>query len=150
VEAKVYGFDGKLLDDRTAHSISVAAQGVARDALHPTVPATTTPPTPARTYFVELLLSQRGPVVDRNVYWLSTQQDLVDWAKTMGQPQATMTQGKRASRRREIDHARTRSGPVLCWGWVARPDTAGVGGMDGSARRGILLRSVRGVQAGSV
>jgi exo-1,4-beta-D-glucosaminidase len=91
VEAKVYGFDGKLLDDRTAHSISVAPQGVARDALHPTVPATTTPPTPARTYFVELLLSQRGQVVDRNVYWLSTQQDLVDWAKTMGQPQATMT-----------------------------------------------------------
>jgi hypothetical protein len=48
-------------------------------------------------------------------------------------------QGKRASRRREIDHARSRSGPVLWWGWVARPDTAGVGGMDGSARRGILL-----------
>jgi hypothetical protein len=48
-------------------------------------------------------------------------------------------QGKRASRRREIDHARSRSGPALWWGWVARPDTAGVGGMDGSARRGILL-----------
>ena len=48
-------------------------------------------------------------------------------------------QGKRASRRREIDHARSRSGPVLWWGWVARPDTAGVGGMDGSAWRGILL-----------
>jgi len=26
------------------------------------------------------------------VYWLSTQPDVVDWAKTMGNPQATMTQ----------------------------------------------------------
>jgi exo-1,4-beta-D-glucosaminidase len=26
------------------------------------------------------------------VYWLSTQQDQVDWAKTLGKPQATMTQ----------------------------------------------------------
>jgi exo-1,4-beta-D-glucosaminidase len=31
-------------------------------------------------------------VIDRNVYWLSTQPDVVDWAKTMGNPQATMTQ----------------------------------------------------------
>jgi hypothetical protein len=49
------------------------------------------------------------------------------------------SQGKRASRRREIDHARSRSGPARWWGWVARPDTAGVGGKEGSARRGILL-----------
>ena len=47
--------------------------------------------------------------------------------------------GKRASRRREIDHARSRSAPALWWGRVARPDTAGVGGTEESAWRGILL-----------
>jgi exo-1,4-beta-D-glucosaminidase len=92
VEAKVYGVNGKLLDSSTAHGVSVDAQGVARGLLHPSVPPTTTPPAPARTYFVELLLRQHGGVVDRNVYWLSTQQDEVNWAKTMGNPQATMTQ----------------------------------------------------------
>jgi hypothetical protein len=33
-----------------------------------------------------------GTVVDRNVYWLSTQPDQVNWAKTLGQPQAVMSQ----------------------------------------------------------
>jgi exo-1,4-beta-D-glucosaminidase len=54
------------------------------------VPASTRPPQPATTYFVELLLTRGGQVVDRNVYWLSTQQDVVDWAKTIGNPQARM------------------------------------------------------------
>ena len=54
------------------------------------MPAATAPPTKAETYFVELVLSQRGQVVDRNVYWLSTQRDEVDWDKTIGNPQATM------------------------------------------------------------
>ncbi len=92
VQAKVYSVAGALLDDQTANGISVASQGVARDLLHPVVPASTTPPTPAQTYFVELLLSRDGQVIDRNVYWLSTQQDLVDWPDTIGNPQATMTQ----------------------------------------------------------
>jgi exo-1,4-beta-D-glucosaminidase len=30
-------------------------------------------------------------VLDRNVYWLSTHPDVVDWARTAGSPQATMT-----------------------------------------------------------
>ena len=60
--------------------------------LHPSVPAATTPPAPPKTYFVELLLRRHGAVVDRNVYWLSTQQDVVNWSKTIGNPQATMTQ----------------------------------------------------------
>ena len=34
------------------------------------------PQAPAQAYFVELLLRQSGTVVDRNVYWLSTQQDV--------------------------------------------------------------------------
>jgi hypothetical protein len=34
------------------------------------------PQAPAQAYFAELLSRQRGTVVDRNVYWLSTQQDV--------------------------------------------------------------------------
>ena len=40
---------------------------------------------------MQLLLSRHHRVVDRNVYWLSTKPDVVDWAATMGHPQATMT-----------------------------------------------------------
>jgi exo-1,4-beta-D-glucosaminidase len=92
VVSNVYGVDGRLLDHQTASGVSVGGQGVARSVLQPAVPAATTPPAPAKTYFVELLLQRHGKVVDRNVYWLSTQQDLVDWGKTLGNPQATMTQ----------------------------------------------------------
>ena len=92
VVSNVYGVDGALLDHQTASGVSVDSQGVARDVLNPAVPATTTPPTPSKTYFVELLLERHGKVIDRNVYWLSTQQDIVDWDATIGQPQATMTQ----------------------------------------------------------
>ncbi len=56
--------------------------------LVPRVPAATTAPTPAKAYFVELVLRQHGQVVDRNVYWLSTQQDVIDWNSTEGNPQA--------------------------------------------------------------
>ncbi len=92
VEAKVYGLDGNLLDDQTANGVSVDSQGVARNVLHPSVPAATQPPAPAQTYFVELLLTRHGQLVDRNVYWLSTQQDEVNWDATIGNPQATMAQ----------------------------------------------------------
>jgi exo-1,4-beta-D-glucosaminidase len=91
VESKVYGVDGTVLDDQTANGVSVSSQGVAQAVLHPVVPAATQPPTPAQTYFVELLLTRHGQVIDRNVYWLSTQQDEVDWGATIGNPQATMT-----------------------------------------------------------
>jgi exo-1,4-beta-D-glucosaminidase len=90
VTANVYALDGTLLDHQSSADISLPSQAVATEVLHPKVPATTKPPTPARTYFVELLLSQNGQVVDRNVYWLSTQQDFVNWRKTLGNPQATM------------------------------------------------------------
>jgi exo-1,4-beta-D-glucosaminidase len=33
---------------------------------------------PTRVYFVELVLRQHGALVDRNVYWLSTKQDVVN------------------------------------------------------------------------
>jgi exo-1,4-beta-D-glucosaminidase len=92
VVSNVYGIDGRLLDHQTASGVSVGGQGVARNVLHPAVPAATIPPTPSKTYFVELLLERHGKVVDRNVYWLSTQQDEVNWEKTIGNPQATMSQ----------------------------------------------------------
>jgi exo-1,4-beta-D-glucosaminidase len=90
VRAKVYGVDGRVLYDRTASGVAIGAQGVARGVLHPRTPARTTPPAKAKTYFLELLLSRRGQVVDRNVYWLSTQRDVVNWSKTIGNPQAKM------------------------------------------------------------
>jgi exo-1,4-beta-D-glucosaminidase len=55
--------------------------------LTPKVPAS-----PVQTYFVELQLKQNGTLVDRNVYWLSTQPDVVNWAKTLGQPQGMLSQ----------------------------------------------------------
>jgi exo-1,4-beta-D-glucosaminidase len=91
VQARVYGVDGKLLDHQSADNLQVASQGVTEGVIHPTVPARTTPPQKAQAYFVELLLSRGGRTLDRNVYWLSTQADTVNWAKTIGNPQATMT-----------------------------------------------------------
>jgi len=91
VQSRVYSVAGKLLDDRSATGMSVGAGGVRENILRPSVPAATRPPHPAQAYFVELLLRRAGRVVDRNVYWLSTQPDVVNWAKTIGQPQATMT-----------------------------------------------------------
>lgn len=92
VRANVYNVSGRLLNSQTASDVSVSSQGVVRGLLHPVVPATTRPPQRARTYFVELLLLRGGQVIDRNVYWLSTQRDLVNWKATIGNPQATMTQ----------------------------------------------------------
>ncbi len=92
VESKVYNLAGGVLDDQQAGNITLASQQVANSVLTPKVPAATVPPAPAQTYFVELLLRQNGTVVDRNVYWLSTQQDVTNWAKTLGQPQGTLSQ----------------------------------------------------------
>ena len=44
------------------------------------------PTTPVETYFVELQLRQNGTLVDRNVYWLSTQKDAVNWSKSLDKP----------------------------------------------------------------
>jgi exo-1,4-beta-D-glucosaminidase len=87
VEANVYALDGTLLDHQVRAGITLNTQDVATDVLHPDVPASTKP----QTYFVELLLLHQGQVVDRNVYWLSTQNDVVNWHKTIGNPQASMT-----------------------------------------------------------
>jgi exo-1,4-beta-D-glucosaminidase len=87
VEAKVYNLAGTVLDDQTASSITLASQQVRTSLLTPKVPAGS----PAQVYFVELQLKQNGTLVDRNVYWLSTQPDVVNWSKTLGQPQGTLS-----------------------------------------------------------
>jgi exo-1,4-beta-D-glucosaminidase len=94
VRAKVYALDGQLLDEQSAGPITLGAQAVANDVIKPRIPAATSPPVPAQTYFVQLLLEQGGAVIDRNVYWLSTQQDIVDWRTTLEEPEphASMSQ----------------------------------------------------------
>lgn len=85
VEAKVYDLSGKLLDDQKAGGIALNSQQVRNDVLRPKLPT-------SGVSFVELLLSQHGKVVDRNVYWRSAKPDVVDWPATLGNPQATMKQ----------------------------------------------------------
>jgi exo-1,4-beta-D-glucosaminidase len=86
VEAKVYNLAGTVLNDQTSASVSLASQQVRTGVLTPNVPTS-----PVQTYFVELQLRQNGTLIDRNVYWLSTQPDVVNWTKTLGQPQGTVT-----------------------------------------------------------
>ena len=91
VQSRVFSVTGRLLDDKTVAGVALGSSRVRENVLRPAVPAATRPPARAQTYFVELLLRRAGQVVDRNVYWLSTQPDVVNWHKTIGQPQATMT-----------------------------------------------------------
>jgi exo-1,4-beta-D-glucosaminidase len=88
VESKVYSLSGTVLDDQTSSNITLASQQVRNNVLTPTVPAGT----PVQVYFVELQLRQNGTLVDRNVYWLSTQPDVVNWKKSLGQPNGTLSQ----------------------------------------------------------
>ena len=81
VESKVYNLAGTVLDDQTASNITLNGQQVLTKVLTPKVPTT-----PVETYFVELQLRQNGTLVDRNVYWLSTQQDATNWSKSLGKP----------------------------------------------------------------
>jgi exo-1,4-beta-D-glucosaminidase len=87
VEAKVYSLAGAVLDDQTASSITLASQQVLNKVLTPKVPAGS----PVQVFFVELQLKQNGTLLDRNVYWLSTQPDAVNWNKTLGQPQGVIS-----------------------------------------------------------
>jgi exo-1,4-beta-D-glucosaminidase len=92
VEAKVYNLAGTVTSDQTASNLSLTSQQVMNSVLTPKVPATTTPPATPQVYFVELLLSQNGNLTDRNVYWLSTQKDVVNWSSSLGQPVGVLSQ----------------------------------------------------------
>jgi exo-1,4-beta-D-glucosaminidase len=87
VESKVYNTSGTLLDDRTSGTLTLASQQVANSVLTPV-----TPTAAGTVYFVELLVRQNGALVDRNVYWQPTTPDVPNWNKTLGQPQASMSQ----------------------------------------------------------
>ena len=85
VEAKVYALGGTPLDDQTTAAPVLGPQAVVNDVLAPDRPVPTAPPPPASTYFVELTARPGGAVVDRNVYWLSTRPDIVNWKADRGQ-----------------------------------------------------------------
>ncbi len=89
VEAKVYDLAGAVLDDQTSAPLTVAPRGSTPTCFRPRVPAPTTA-AKATTYFVELLLRRGATVVDRNVYWLSTSPDVVDWKASEGSPRGTL------------------------------------------------------------
>ena len=108
VHARVYDVAGTLLSTSRSSAVALNGQGVAGDVLKPAVPAATAPPTPARSFFVELRLTRGRHTVDRNVYWLSTQPDQVDWAKTIGRPQATMTSYADLRQLRQLPAAQVR------------------------------------------
>ena len=108
VRARVYDVAGKLLSSSRSPVVSLAGQGVAGNVLQPSVPAATAAPAPATTYFVQLQLTRDGQLVDRNTYWLSTQPDQVNWSKTIGQPQATMTSYADLRQLRQLPAARIR------------------------------------------
>jgi exo-1,4-beta-D-glucosaminidase len=63
---------------RTVAVPRVRGQGV-RTVLRPAVPSGM-----SATYFLELTLTRGADVVSRNVYWLSTRPDRIDWAATLG------------------------------------------------------------------
>jgi exo-1,4-beta-D-glucosaminidase len=92
VESKVYDLAGTVTDDQTSAPMTLAPQAVVTNVLHPIVPSSTAPPAAASVYFVELTLRRGGTVVDRNVYWFSTQPDVVDWPASEGSPQADLSE----------------------------------------------------------
>jgi exo-1,4-beta-D-glucosaminidase len=58
-------------------SVDVAADGIARALVIPTLPDL------SRTYFLRLALTDAsGTRVSNNFYWLSTQEDVIDWEHT--------------------------------------------------------------------
>jgi exo-1,4-beta-D-glucosaminidase len=68
--------DGTTRSAKTVAVPTLAGQDV-RTVLRPVVP-----PGISRTYFAKLTLTRHGSVVSRNVYWLSTHPDRVDWEAT--------------------------------------------------------------------
>jgi exo-1,4-beta-D-glucosaminidase len=77
VTARTYDMLGNVLTTQNASTITLPSQGVMNQLL--TIPNPTLPDVngvPQRTYFLELILNRGTQVVDRNVYWLSTINDI--------------------------------------------------------------------------
>ena len=72
---RVRNLDGGVLYERRLQNIDLAGNGTRQLAMLPAVAGL------SRVYFIELeLASANGKPVSRNVYWLSTQTDELDWA----------------------------------------------------------------------
>ncbi|MDR3034525.1 MAG: hypothetical protein LBV78_15655, partial [Kitasatospora sp.] len=91
VEARVDTRAGHRLEDVRTGPCALASQQVSNDLARLRVPHATAPPAPARVYFVQLLLRRHGALLDNNVYWLSTQPDVVNWARSTGGVHATLS-----------------------------------------------------------
>lgn len=77
---RIIDLDGTVRASARRAVGDLASQDV-RTVLTPHVP-----PATSRTYFAELTLTRGdGRTVSRNVYWLSTKPDTVDWSKTLGE-----------------------------------------------------------------
>ncbi|MDF9811253.1 sugar-binding domain-containing protein [Streptomyces sp. SPB162] len=75
----LYNTDGTLKYDRTGTGLTVGGDGAKTTAL--TVPSTVSGL--STTYLAKLVLTDSsGAEVSRNVYWLSTKQDVLDWGNT--------------------------------------------------------------------
>lgn len=93
---KVSNLTGRPQPGLRATATYVDLDGTVKGSASATVPAlhsqdvrtVLTPQTPAgisSTYFLKLVLTQHGKVVSRNVYWLSTKADEVDFDRTIGE-----------------------------------------------------------------
>jgi exo-1,4-beta-D-glucosaminidase len=72
---RVHNLDGSVPYERRLQGIDVASNGTKELATLPALAGL------SRTYFIELeLAAADGKPVSRNVYWLSTQTDELDWA----------------------------------------------------------------------
>lgn len=77
--ATLFNPDGTQKYDKTAAGVTVKGDGAHADAL--TLPASVSGL--SKTYLVRLTLTDSsGKEVSRNVYWLSTEADTLDWANT--------------------------------------------------------------------
>ncbi|MWA04117.1 beta-mannosidase [Actinomadura sp. LD22] len=92
---KVANLTGRRQAGLAARVRLIDLDGTVERTLRPAVPAlaaqdvrtvATAPPPEgiSRTYFLELALTRHGATVSRNVYWLSTKPDAVDWKNTLG------------------------------------------------------------------
>jgi exo-1,4-beta-D-glucosaminidase len=79
VDAAVRTLGGAVLDHQVVSGLEVVPQGVHTALLTPRVGGVPAATSPATTYFLELTLRHDGAVIDRNVYWFSTQPDSVNW-----------------------------------------------------------------------
>jgi exo-1,4-beta-D-glucosaminidase len=74
---RVRNLDGAVAYERRLQDIDLAGNGARQLAMLPALNGL------SRTYFIELeLASSGGKPISRNVYWLSTQADELDWANS--------------------------------------------------------------------